>query len=93
MDQKTEMLHSLFVSGVLRTKKGGKTGNPAPSIHSAKCPKNQLLSPPSALCFKKGDLKSKVCTLSGKYLRIGRTFLGHLDQVNRMRALPITPDS
>lgn len=93
MDQKTEMLHSLLVSGVLRTKKGGKPGNPAPSIHSAKGPKNQLLSLPSALYSKKGDLKPKVCTLTGKYLRMSRAFLGRLDQVNRMRTLPIAPDS
>ena len=93
MCQKTEMLHSLFVSGVLRTKKGGKPGNPAPSIHSAKGPKNQLLSPLSALYSKKGDRKPKVCTLTGKYLRMSRAFLGHLDQVNRMRTLPITQDS
>ena len=94
MDQKTEMLHSLLISGVLRPKKGGKPGNPAPSIHSAKSPKNQLLSPPSALYSKKGDLKPKVCTLTGKYLRMGRTFLGHLGQVNRMRTLQLhqTPD-
>lgn len=78
MDKKTEMLHSLLVSGtlrtpglgVMRTGKWGELGSPAPSFILVEPGEPTSAVSPSAPYSDKGGLSPKAYTLTRKYWKM-----------------------